>query len=363
MDDANANRSASDILAERKSKRAAAGRPAPHGGPAAKALTTSSGRALADSRHAPARDATARSLKEVRDARRSEAARVSEVHAVDLAALQRTRRDQPRHHGREAQRERVSFSSQAPQTWAADGWSRMGEAPPRDTLTSPIARDATQSSGPTIERKQAQSLTLSAKRSAEAERPPITFERSIKPRTFDANAVSATAIQAAARSASQGDREKNRPTPYIEEIVSNADAPVAEEASATTETGLGPTKAEPSEIKDGVGEKAFRQRRAAEALLKALPSGSLPVAGGASSRVPAGMVADPQEMLLQRLIDAGGMTGEACNKMRLFLGDWTVRPASMEGMTANEHRLSACSTGRQLPRITSGYTAPPTCCM
>ena len=102
---------------------------------------------------------------------------------------------------------------------------------------------------------------------------------------------------------------------------------MAAEASDTADLGLGPTKVAPVEIKDGVGEKAFRQRRAAEALLKALPPGSLPVAGGASSRVPVGMVADPQELLLQRLVDMGGMAGDACNKMRLFLGDWTVRPA------------------------------------
>ena len=347
MDDANSIRSASDILAERKSKRAAASRPAPHGGPAAKALTTASGRTLAESRHAPARAATARSLKEVRDARRSDAARVSETQAVDLATLRQERRDQPRDNGQETRRVSWSTTSQAPQMWAADGWSRMGEAPPRDTLMSPIARDAAQSSGPAIERKQVQSLTLSAKRSAEAERPPITFERCVKPRSFDANAVSATAIQAAARSASQGEREKSRPTPYIEEIVSISEAPVAAEASDAADLGLGPTKLAPVEIKDGVGEKAFKQRRAAEALLKALPPGSLPVAGGASSRVPAGMVADPQELLLQRLIDAGGMTGDACNKMRLFLGDWTVRPAHIESWQLQARTLEVACVKRR----------------
>ena len=327
MGDANPIRSASDILAERKRKKAAASRPAPHGGLAAKALTTTSVRSLAESKRSPAKEANARSLKEVRDARRSEAARDNERHIAELTLQQQERRDPPRYGGRDTQRERVSFASQAPKAWTADGWSRMGEAPPRDTLTSPIARDAAHASGPAIERKQAQSLTLSTKRSAEAERPPIAFERSIKPRTFDARAVSSTAIQTAARAASKGEREEGRPTPYIEEVASSEEAPVAAEPAETATLALGPTKVEPGEIKDGVGEKAFRQRRAAEALLKALPPGSLPVAGGASSRVPVGMVADPQELLLQRLVDMGGMAGDACNKMRLFLGDWTVRPA------------------------------------
>ena len=327
MGDANPIRSASDILAERKRKKAAASRPAPHSGLAAKALTTTSVRSLAEPKRSPAKEANARSLKEVRDARRSEAARDNERHIAELTLQQQERRDPLRYGGRDTQSARVSFSSEAPKAWTADGWSRMGEAPPRDTLASPIARDAAHASGPAIERKQAHSLTLSAKRSAEAERPPISFERSIKPRTFDARAVSSTAIQTAARAAAKGEREEGRPTPYIEEVASSEEAPVAAAPAETAALALGPTKVEPGEIKDGVGEKAFRQRRAAEALLKALPPGSLPVAGGASSRVPSGMVADPQELLLQRLVDMGGMAGDACNKMRLFLGDWTVRPA------------------------------------
>ena len=326
MDDANATRSASDILAERKRQRTAASRPAPHDGLAARALSKASVRSLAEARHAPAKDANARSLKEVRDARRSDAAREAGVRFADQAAPRQERQSQPRSQERTARRESDIGAAQAPKAWAADGWSRIGEAPPRDVLTSPIARDAAQASGPAIERKQAQSLTVSAKRSAEAERPPIAFERSIIPRAFDAGAVSATAIQCAARAASQGDRELGRPTPYVEEVASDADARTVTETAIVVSQGLGPVKAEQKEIQDGVGEKAFRQRRAAEALLKALPPGSLPVAGGSSSRVPADMVADPQEILLQRLIDMGGMTGDACNKMRLFLGDWKVSP-------------------------------------
>ena len=334
MSGANPTRSASDILAERKRKKAAAGQPAPHSGPAATALTTASGRMLAESRHAPGKEASARSLKEVRDARRPDAMREGE-----LDGQQRNRRDQTRHREREAPRDYRGEASQqqAPKAWAVDGWSRMGEAPPRDTLTSPIAGDAARASGPVIERKHVQSLTLSAKRSAEAERPPITFERCTKPRSFDACAVSATAIQSAARTAAKGDREIERPTPYVEECAASGANPAAAEATDAAAQCLGPTKEVPKEIQDGVGEKAFKQRRAAEALLKSLPSGSLPVAGGSSSRVPADMVADSQELLLQRLVDMGGMTGEACNKMRLFIVDWQVNIAIKGGIQIGMH--------------------------
>ena len=327
MGDANHIRSASDILAERKRKRAAAGQPAPQRGPAATALTTASIRKLAETRQ----EAPARSLKEVRDARRLDAAREDELRAPS-----RDRRDHPRHSERDAPREFGAAVSQqqAPNAWARDGWSRIGEAPPRDTLASPIAKDAAHACGPVIERKSSQSLTVSAKRSAEAERPPITFERSVKPRSFEAGSVSATAIQSAARSASRGERDQERSTPRIEKAVAAAFAPLAAIGAPTAaappeaaEPGLGPTAAAPKEITDGVGEKAFRQRKAAEALLRALPPGSLQAAGGSSSRVPAEMVADSQELLLQRLVDLGGMTGEACNKMRLFIGDWKVNVA------------------------------------
>ena len=81
MGDANHIRSASDILAERKRKKAAAGQPAPHDGPAATALTMASARALAESRHGLVKETPARSLKEVRDARRYDAAREGELAA------------------------------------------------------------------------------------------------------------------------------------------------------------------------------------------------------------------------------------------------------------------------------------------
>ena len=329
MSGANPTRSASDILAERKRKKAAAGRPAPHSGLAATALSNTSYRSLTESGLASnGAVAATHSLKEVRDARRSDAARAAEVSAISLQQERRVqfRTDARADLERRADERRSNMeAADLPMAWKADGWSRLGEAPPRDTLTSPVAKDAASASGPVLERKPKMPLTLSTKRASEAERPPIAFERNVMPRAFDASAVSATAVQNAARAASRGDRpDSARPTPYVEEITDAAEAGAAVQPGAAADTGLGPTKEVAGEIKDGVGEKAFRQRRAAEALLKVLPPGSLPVAGGASSRVPVGMVADQEELQLQRLIDLGGMTGDACNKIRLFLQDWEV---------------------------------------
>ena len=219
-------RSASDILAERKRKRAAASQPAPQGGLAAKTLSPTSYGSLSEHRRALSGAVTARSLKEVKDARRSDAARYAEESAIYLQREQRatppenTRggRDR-REHGRSSRTE----GAQGSRAWAADGWShgdgrsQLGEAPPRDTLTSPIAKDAAIAHGPALERKQTQSLTLTTKRAAEAERPPIVYERNVVPRAFESSTVSATAVQVAARAAARGERVGDaRPTPYIE---------------------------------------------------------------------------------------------------------------------------------------------------
>ena len=111
-----------------------------------------------------------------------------------------------------------------------------------------------------------------------------------------------------------------------ESAVAAAESAATAEAAATAAgAAVGPRAEQQREIASGAEERAFRQRKAAEALLAVLPKDSITVAGGAGSRVPASAVADPHEMRITRLIDAGGMRGDGCDKARLFLRDWEVR--------------------------------------